>query len=357
MALTDREVDRILSVRIPGGSEARHWFLPHDTKKGLENVRNVVRAMIEVSDPNRKHWAALAEACTKFVGGESEAEKIREAIDRLCAAIMDDRPPVDILLYCPVCGGQHVDAQKLCSVHDCHLYGKCYAEANGDPEQCDRWDNPPHKSHLCHFCGHIWRPADAPTNGVAEIKTAGKNDSPKLSRFVLHGQGTPTEVPVRKNPEVPSRRLLKLLQKVREREHNPFEPGNQSAFYHELSDAIVSALVLDGGLGPVRSTDGELPPEETPVLVRVNGVWRIGERRWEHPGHEDTFGAYWYWDDPNNDGQEWDRRDVTAWAYLPDGEPVVDPDPIKTQAVEELFQLGYTFRDGLLCPFEKGITK
>lgn len=72
MSLTDREVDRILSVRIPGGSEARHWFLPHDTKKGLENVRNVVRAMIEVSDPNREHWAALAEACTKFVGGESE---------------------------------------------------------------------------------------------------------------------------------------------------------------------------------------------------------------------------------------------------------------------------------------------
>src|SRR5574340_600312 len=22
------------------------------------------------------------------------------------------------------------------------------------------WDNPPHRSHLCHGCGHIWRPAD-----------------------------------------------------------------------------------------------------------------------------------------------------------------------------------------------------
>lgn len=41
---------------------------------------------------------------------------------------------------------------------------------------------PDHRSHLCRpedgGCGHIWRPADVPTNGVAAVKTKGQNDSP-----------------------------------------------------------------------------------------------------------------------------------------------------------------------------------
>lgn len=38
-----------------------------------------------------------------------------------------------------------------------------------------------HRSHLCHGCGHIWRPADVPTNGVAAVKTKGKADSPTVT--------------------------------------------------------------------------------------------------------------------------------------------------------------------------------
>jgi hypothetical protein len=63
---------------------------------------------------------------------------------------------IDMILPCPKCGLQHVDA----------------------PEPENGWDNPPHKSHLCHGCGTIFRPADVPTNGVAQIKTRGENDSP-----------------------------------------------------------------------------------------------------------------------------------------------------------------------------------
>lgn len=44
--VSDAEIDRILSTPIPGGSVASHWFLPHDTDKGLANVRDVVRAML-----------------------------------------------------------------------------------------------------------------------------------------------------------------------------------------------------------------------------------------------------------------------------------------------------------------------
>jgi len=61
--------------------------------------------------------------------------------------------PIDMILYCPSCGEQHIDA----------------------PEE--NWANPPHRSHLCDACGCIWRPADVATNGVVEIKTNGKADT------------------------------------------------------------------------------------------------------------------------------------------------------------------------------------
>lgn len=61
--------------------------------------------------------------------------------------------PLDMLLWCPKCNAQHID------------------------EPSEGWDNPPHRSHLCHDCGCIWRPADFATNGVANIKTAGDADT------------------------------------------------------------------------------------------------------------------------------------------------------------------------------------
>lgn len=66
--------------------------------------------------------------------------------------------PIDMVLHCPNCGTQHIDSEELC--------------------EGTSWDNPPHRSHLCHACGHIWRPADVPTNGVKAVLTKGKADSP-----------------------------------------------------------------------------------------------------------------------------------------------------------------------------------
>lgn len=65
--------------------------------------------------------------------------------------------PIDMVLHCPACGKQHIDAPD---------------------ERTPDWKNEPHRSHLCHGCGHIWRPADVPTNGVAAVRTKGKADSP-----------------------------------------------------------------------------------------------------------------------------------------------------------------------------------
>lgn len=64
----------------------------------------------------------------------------------------------------------------------------------------------------------------------------------------------------------------------------------------------------------------QLPPDEMPVLAFVRGSWRPAELRWEHPGHEDTYQAFRYWDDPVDDGQCWEWFDVTHWTVMP-------PDP------------------------------
>jgi hypothetical protein len=74
--------------------------------------------------------------------------------------------PIPMLLFCPKCHAQHIDSPKW--ERDLH-----------DMEQgliCT-WTNPPHKSHLCHVCGNIWRPADVETTGVVCIQTKGKADT------------------------------------------------------------------------------------------------------------------------------------------------------------------------------------
>lgn len=81
---------------------------------------------------------------------------VHYALDTFIAAM--PAQPIDIVLFCPACALQHVDA----------------------PEPGSDWTNPPHKSHLCHGCGTVWRPADVPTNGVnpSVLKTAGEKDDP-----------------------------------------------------------------------------------------------------------------------------------------------------------------------------------
>ncbi|CAJ7720283.1 Uncharacterised protein [Burkholderia pseudomallei] len=83
----------------------------------------------------------------------------------LLAAHPGQPEPIDMLLFCPKCGKQHIDEPEV---------------VFGDADDSDGeviWDNPPHRSHLCHACGTIWRPADVPTNGVAAIATRGRADT------------------------------------------------------------------------------------------------------------------------------------------------------------------------------------
>ncbi|WP_446333610.1 hypothetical protein ACRHQP_00710 [Burkholderia pseudomallei] len=106
--------------------------------------------------------------------------------------------PIDMLLFCPKCGAQHVDAPEKASDDRPVLYA-------------DAWTNPPHRSHLCHACGTIWRPADVPTNGVAAIQTSGKADTwsgqPMLRAEV-------TDEPSLTNPLTPYGMLVRALRIV-----------------------------------------------------------------------------------------------------------------------------------------------
>lgn len=93
-------------------------------------------------------------------------EKLDPVLKLACGA------PIDMVLHCPKCHKQHIDEPEFKGDRI-----DAFPAFGGDPAMS--WTNPPHKSHLCHGCGHIWRPADVPTNGVIDTKTHGKNDSPK----------------------------------------------------------------------------------------------------------------------------------------------------------------------------------
>lgn len=65
-------------------------------------------------------------------------------------------PPIDMIIFCPRCGMQHVD------------------------EVTPEWSNPPHRSHECQSCRWIFRVADVPTSGVREIQTSSERDDPPI---------------------------------------------------------------------------------------------------------------------------------------------------------------------------------
>lgn len=68
--------------------------------------------------------------------------------------------PIDMILYCPSCGAQHVD----------------------EPQPEKSWTNPPHREHECQKCLFRWKPSNHPTNGVATI--------PEKHRYVDAGDGS-----------------------------------------------------------------------------------------------------------------------------------------------------------------------
>lgn len=87
--------------------------------------------------------------------------------------------PIDMILHCPNCGKKHIDQDNAEEIRIAAAE-RGFKHGTRDWEnfiEKHEWPNPPHRSHLCGGCGCIWRPADVPTNGVAELKTRGKADT------------------------------------------------------------------------------------------------------------------------------------------------------------------------------------
>lgn len=83
--------------------------------------------------------------------------------------------PISMVLHCPRCGAQHIDEEESDADY-LHRYRKSVASGATPSSIPTRWSNPPHKSHLCHICKTIWRPAEVYTVGVESVKP-GKNDT------------------------------------------------------------------------------------------------------------------------------------------------------------------------------------
>jgi hypothetical protein len=98
--------------------------------------------------------------------------------------------PIPMILHCPNCGEQHIDRDeskdgqcgKLYSTAMINGIGSLFCEKSQDHQgNCGMiaapWKNPPHRSHKCRVCNHIWRPCDFETVGVQNINTRGKADT------------------------------------------------------------------------------------------------------------------------------------------------------------------------------------
>lgn len=116
------------------------------------NITAAVRA-VDI----RREAGAIAMATIELY-----CDTVEQNRDEIELDLGKDTVIVDMVLHCPVCKAKHVDG----------------ADGMG-------YQDVPHRSHLCHICGCIFRPADVCTRGVANTKTHGKNDTPTNA----HGYG------------------------------------------------------------------------------------------------------------------------------------------------------------------------
>lgn len=136
----------------------RQRLAQHPDESKVAEIMHAVDTLVGHIHAGRKH-------VRKMIAGAFA--ELRAAIDVLRAGPLR---PIDMVLHCPKCGLQHIDAPE----GEPHL---TIARIDEDAPEKEPWDNPAHRSHLCLGCCHVWRPADVATNGVASIKTRGKNDS------------------------------------------------------------------------------------------------------------------------------------------------------------------------------------
>jgi len=130
------------------------------------NLIASIEALIEFND--------AGQLVPHGIGGHARSLLSAAAVRLALLPTSPDARPIDMVLHCPKCGLQHIDAM--------HPNVQSWVDQTGEhpdsyPLDDGTWTNPPHRSHLCGGCGTIWRPADVATNGVAAVMTASAADT------------------------------------------------------------------------------------------------------------------------------------------------------------------------------------
>lgn len=150
--LAEVETDFARLKRVEGETAA-YWCrdskLNEKRADDLETERDAVQARV-----HELRWIC-ERALTKAEAADSPSLSREGVVGTLQAvrfilagALSKDEVPIPMILHCPSCGLQHIDALE--------------------PE--NDWDNPPHRTHLCHGCGNLWRPAPVNTTGVESLE-------------------------------------------------------------------------------------------------------------------------------------------------------------------------------------------
>lgn len=84
----------------------------------------------------------------QFMGSGASCQVYAKDVRNI--ANLDASAPIPMLLYCPRCEKQHIDA----------------------PEPEKQWSNPPHATHTCKGCGLLWRPSNRNTTGIEKLEAS-----------------------------------------------------------------------------------------------------------------------------------------------------------------------------------------
>lgn len=174
-------------------------------------VEDALRALVEYED------AAIAGTPHKVSPDgplRADFRAARHALSQIAQGAGEERP-IPMILHCPACGLQHIDAPDPDATHWV------------DGSRSIPWTNPPHRSHLCQGCGLIWRPADVATDGVTTITTRGQSDGP--AERIATQPSTPPSAP-----------LLEAAKRVLETCGGQFGIGSLDAALTALRAAITA---------------------------------------------------------------------------------------------------------------------
>lgn len=186
--------------------------------------------------------------------------------------------PIPMILPCPKCGMLHVDA----------------------PEPDKGWTNPPHKSHLCHGCGTVWRPADVATTGVAAITSRGKADTWDAALASPRACDATT---VGATDEM----VVAGLDRFQSLNRNYAIGG--TAHREQMRAVLAAALAAAPKREAWIACSERMPHRETAVLLWVPVLGRSVEGQW-------SVGEWWTWR-TRTDPEVYRLGAVTHWMPLP----------------------------------------